>query len=182
MDKCVNKQICEDGWESDRLQFRMLSLDDAEDMYEYASNEETCRFLKWGPYKDIGEARAFLLEKVASYKNPKDILFGIQPKKEVKLIGVIRIYNITEQSADLSYIQNSKFSGQGYMTETVKEMICLCFERLKLFRVQAYFAEGNIRSEKVMLNSGMKKDNTYESYEMIKGNKVRIYKYKIERE
>lgn len=177
----ANKKICEDGWESERLFYRKLLIEDTKDMYEYASEEKTCQFLKWGPYTDISQAKNFIAEKIDNYEAPTDILFGIELKEEKKLIGVVRIYNISEDCADISYIQNPLFCGKGYMMETVKEMIKICFTKLNVSVVQAYFLEGNTRSEKVMINSGMKKDESYEDYEVIKGKTGRVLRYRIER-
>lgn len=175
------KEICEEGWSSERLQFKKLSLKDKEDMYEYTSDAECCRFLKWGPHKSINETELFIKKVIRTYDNPMDVLFGIRLACEDKLIGVIRIYNVINKKADISYILNPNYSGVGYMTEAVNSMIALCFEKLKLDSVNAYYAEGNVRSEKVMKRTGMVQDKDYESFETIKDTKVRIYKYRIEK-
>ncbi|KSV57493.1 GNAT family N-acetyltransferase [Acetivibrio ethanolgignens] len=181
MNRNINRKICEEGLESERLYYRKLRLDDVQDMFEYASKGETCRFLKWGPYIGISQVEKFIGEKIYNYQAPEDILFGIELKEVKKLIGVIRIYNITEKNADVSYVLNPLFTGKGYMTETVKNMIELCFQKLQLTVVQAYFVEDNIRSEKVMINSGMQKDESYEAYEVIKGKTRRVLRYRTER-
>lgn len=178
----MNKKICEEGQESERLYFRRLCLDDAQDMFEYTSKEEACHFLSWGPYSNISQVEKFINEKVINYKNPEDILLGIELKKEKKLIGVVRVYNIIEKSADISYILNPLFTGKGYMMETVKSMIDLCFQKLPITVVQSYFVEENIKSERVMINSGMKKDDRYEEFVVIKGEKRKLLRYKKERE
>lgn len=177
----INKKICEEGLESVRLIYRKVNLGDVQDMYEYASEQETCRFLKWGPYTGTAQAEAFIKEKIRNYENPADILFGIELKETEKLIGVIRLYHITQESAEISYILNARFSGNGYMTEAVKRIIHMCFEKLQLAFVTAYFVEENRSSERVMINSGMKKDTLYEAYDVIKGEKKRLLRYKIER-
>lgn len=181
MNRNINRKICEEGLESERLYYRKLCLDDAQDMFEYASKEETCHFLKWGPYVDISQVEKFIGEKINNYQNPEDILFGIELKEAKKLIGVIRIYNITEKSADISYILNPLFTGRGYMKESVTNMIRLCFQKLQLIVVQAYFVEDNTRSERVMINSGMQKDESYEAYEVIKGKARKVLRYRTER-
>lgn len=175
------RKICEEGLESGRLYFRKLCPDDVQDMFEYASKKETCSFLNWGPYTDITQAEGFINQQISNYQNPTDILFGIELKEARKLIGAIRIYNITEKRADISYILNPLFTGSGYMTEAVKNMIWLCFQKLQLIVVYAYFVEDNSRSEKVMINSGMQKDGSYKAYEVIKGKKKKVLRYKIER-
>lgn len=176
------KKICEEGVSSERLCFRKLNIDDIQDIFECGSEEKSCRFLKWGPYTDIAQAETFAIEKSHNYQNPKDILFGIELKERKKLIGIIRIYNIMGERADISYILNSAFTGKGYMTESVKNIMDICFYRLGLTTVYAYFVEENICSEKVMINSGMKKDDKYEDFVVIKGEKRKLLRYKKERE
>ena len=108
------KEMCEEGYESERLRYRKLTVADVSDMYEYASDEGTCFFLKWGPYKHIDEARCFVMEKIKNYEEPTDVLYAIELKKKNKMIGIVRVYNITNNTVDISYIQNPLFCKNGY--------------------------------------------------------------------
>ena len=39
--------------ETDRLILRRMAVTDAEDMFAYAKNEETTRYLTWYPHRDV---------------------------------------------------------------------------------------------------------------------------------
>lgn len=164
-----------------RLSLRKLSLNDADDMYEYTSQEKTCRFLKWGPHRDIVETLRFISEHLEK-ERVDDILFGIELKLEKKLIGVIRVYNITKNKGDISYILNSNYCKRGYMTEAVKAIEEFVFRKLQLETLYAYFDVNNVNSEKVLGRAGMKRDKDYYGEEVIKGKKVRLNRYCIKNE
>lgn len=122
----------------DRVSLRQLCLSDASDMFEYASNQKVCRFLQWGPYKDISEAEDWLKSRVEG-SDYKDILFGIELNEESKLIGVVRIYSLDakKQQAEISYILNPKYSGRGLATEAIGGAIDIACDALRLKRIIA---------------------------------------------
>lgn len=43
--------------ETDRLILRRMAVTDAEDMFAYAKNEETTRYLTWYPHRDVNYTR-----------------------------------------------------------------------------------------------------------------------------
>ena len=64
-------QVEHSQMEGERIILRPVSLDDAEDMYEYTSDEETTRFL-YEPHKDLNEtknviANYFVKEPIGKY-------------------------------------------------------------------------------------------------------------------
>lgn len=163
---------------TERLLLRKLSLNDIDDMYEYTSQEKTCEFLKWEPHKEKIQVEQFISN---SFKKKDDLLFGIQLLSQNKLIGVIRLYNFTDNEVDISYILNFNYRGQGYMTEAVKAISQFTFKEFNVNKIYAYFQTNNIASENVMKRSGMKKDFSYSHNEKIKGKIEPIERYYLER-
>jgi len=174
VDNLTNKYLHE-GCVTERLKLRPLSINDTNDMFEYTSDPITCKFLKWGPHKEINETQLFINRATCDYKNPKDILWGIE--HDDTLIGVIRIYNIdmTNKECEISYILNRKFEGKGYMTETVRKVIMFCFEELNLLRVKAIFDFENTSSLKVMERCNMLQIDNSSKVIIIK-NENRLFK------
>lgn len=175
----VIKRILDAGVYCDRLLLRKLRKNDAEDMFEYTSDEKTCRYLKWGPHRDIAETEDFITKTLYNYIEPNDIVWGIEEISQRKLIGVVRIYAITENSAEISYILNGRYTGCGYMTETVKAAIKMCFDVLSIDRVVAYYAEGNEASKRVMERCGMEHCQWDGKMEKIRGQSVKINRCEI---
>lgn len=162
---------------SERLNYRPISMEDTEDVYEYGKEAETCRFLGWGPYENIDEARVFVEKKIAS----EDLQWVIQQGTDGKVIGAIRLYDINpeNQTASVSYILGKKYCGCGYMTEGLKTMFQMA-KGLGLRRIYTYFVEENLLSEKVMQRAGMTKDLEYRGSITIKAREYVELRYYME--
>ena len=86
-------------------------------------------------------------------------------------IGFVGL-KVTEDKAEISYIFDSDYTGNGYCSEVVKVLIDIAFNKLNLNKLYAYTKEENIASIKVLTKNGfVKKDSN---------NKDFIY-YELER-
>lgn len=162
---------------SARLNYRPISIKDIEDVYDYGKEAETCKFLGWGPYENVDEARAFVEKKIAS----EDLQWVIQQGTAGKVIGAIRLYdiNLEDKTASVSYILGKKYCGCGYMTESLKAMFQIA-RGLGLRRIYTCFVEENLLSEKVMQRAGMTKDLEYRGLITIKGREYVELRYYME--
>lgn len=167
MYNCGISELPETYFESKRLRFRPIDKKDIDDVYEYGKDEDTCRFLNWGPYKYKEEAERFVEKKIEE----DDLQWVIVLKEIDKVIGAIRVYNVDEKNkaADVSYIQNRQYCSLGYMTESLKALIEYARKVLRLETIYTYYIEENRASENVMKRCGMKKDNIFEEKIIIKG-------------
>jgi len=178
MDSLIKKTL-NDGIISERLKMRKLNENDECDMFEYTSNSKTCSFLQWGPHENISETKAFIQKTMEKYCQPNDIVWGIELLDQKKLIGVIRIYGITDNDAEVSYILNEHYTGHGYMTECVSAVIDICFGFLKRNRVIAFYTEGNEASRKVMERCNMQPCLRLDKNATIKGRTKAVHGYEI---
>lgn len=174
------KEVLLKGTESPRLLLRPLRLSDAEDMFSYTRDPETCRFLKWGPHREINEAKAFIEKTLEKYKAPKDVVWGIVLKETGGLAGVLRLFDFQNDSAEISYILSRQMTGKGYMTEAVKAALDVCFMKLNRQRVIAHFVEGNEASKRVMERCGMSPLDCAQTTD-IKGKTYPLYTYCLDR-
>jgi [ribosomal protein S5]-alanine N-acetyltransferase len=164
-----------------RLLLRPLRITDVRDMFEYTSDKQTCRYLEWGPHTEVDQAKQFISKVLIQYKQPIDIVWGIDFGN--KLIGVVRIYNIDleKKNAEISYILNSSFKGNGYMTEAIEGAIQVCFDYLGLSDIFAFCDHENEPSFNTLIRCGMEETNE-SHYQEIKGNNRKILKFKINKE
>lgn len=162
------------------MKLRPLTLLDTDDMFRYTKDEDTCRFMDWGPHTNPSQAGAFIENALKNYQNPSDILWGIEELADKKLIGVVRIYDITEDSGAVSYILNKAYKGKGYMTEAVKKVIEVCFNDLGLNSLFAYYADKNEASKRVMEHCGMTSTGAVREG-MVKGQTTTMYEYRIKK-
>lgn len=160
------KDLEQKCYESMRLNYRPLELSDCVDVYEYGKDEESCKFLKWGPYRAVQEAEAFIDRKIKE----DDLLWGIVEKRENKVIGAIRLYGYTDtdRSVSASYILNRQYSGHGYMTESLKAMFDIARKIFPIDVIYAYYAVENTKSQNVMIRAGMASDSFYEEQLLVR--------------
>lgn len=152
--------------ESERILLRPVLLDDAEDMYEYTSDEETTRFI-YDQHTDVNQTKNL----IANYYMEEPIgKYAILLKESNKMIGTIefRVHEYNK-SGELGYTLNRHFWGKGYMTEAGKLILDLAFNTLGLERVFAEFDVRNSASGKVLDRLGMTYEGTRRRNHMVKG-------------
>lgn len=143
--------------ETERLLLRPVTLKDAKDMHEYASDEETTYYV-FERHKSMKETEEsivnfFLNEPLGKY--------GIELKESKKMIGTIdlRVKNRDKRTI-MGYTLNKAYQGEGYMTEAGKKLIAFGFDTLDLNCIAALHDERNAISGKVMERLGMTKEGT----------------------
>ncbi|MGF7047564.1 ribosomal-protein-alanine N-acetyltransferase [Paenibacillus sp. DS2015] len=165
--------------ESDRIILRPCSIDDAEDLYEFTSDEETTRFI-YEPYKDVDQAKRVL----ANYYLEEPIgKYALVLKETNKMIGVVefRVHEETK-GGELGYTLSRHYWGNGYMTEAGKLILELAFNVLGVERVFAATDIRNTASAKLMSRLGMKHEGTLRRNHMIKGELTDSFHYSILKE
>lgn len=143
--------------ETERLLLSPVTLEDAEGMYEYSSDEETTYFVSYDQYQSIDDAYFSIANFFMDQPLGK---FGIELKEEGKFIGTIDLFNISSQkmSAEMGYILNSKYHQKGYMTEAGRALLALGFEKMELEKIYAQCDSRNVASAGVMKSLGMKQE------------------------
>lgn len=181
MDHLV-KNVLDSGYTSARIILRKLTMNDAENMFAYTSDRETCRYLGWGPHTERKQCDDFIQSAILKYQDPKDILWGVAESSDDALIGVVRIYDLTDNSATVSYILNRFYTGKGYMTEAVRAVIEVCFQQLGKEYVLACLVDGNEASRRMMERCGMQPCSGDQGMLSIKGILYKLLQYKIGRQ
>ena len=145
--------------ETERLILRPITLADAEDLFEYASNRDTTYFVTFNPYDSIEDAyfsiaNFFMAQPLGKY--------GIELKDEQKFIGTVDLFNFdsAKQVAEIGYILNPKYHRKGYMTEAAAALLDLGFNTLELEKIYAMCDSRNDASSGVMKKLGMKQEAT----------------------
>lgn len=170
--------------ETNRLLLRKLSLDDANDMYEYTSNEIVSRYVNWNPHKSIGDTKSYIHYVLQQYYLKKIAPWGIQFKENNKLIGTIDFvtWDPVHRTAEIGYAISHLYWGKGLTPEAVQALIELGFTRMKLERIQARCIAENIASQRVMEKTNMTYEGTIRKSMLIKGTHRDIKLYSILRE
>lgn len=141
--------------ETDHLMLRPITLDDAEDLFEYASDPENTRHT-FPTHQSIEETEWVISNLFMSSPLGN---FAIELKKNGKMIGTCDLrVNESEKSAELAYAINKKYWGNGYAPEAAKKLLELAFQDLKIERLWAKFSSENPASGRVMEKIGMEKE------------------------
>lgn len=143
-----------------RIKLRWLNENDIEDLFQIFSNKEAMRYWNTPPIKNIQDAESILLMTKADYEERKALRFGIQLKTKAKILGTCSIFNYIHFSrrAEIGYILNRDFWGQGYMNEALTLLINYAFGSLNLNRLEADVDPRNIASTKTLLRLGFLKE------------------------
>jgi len=139
--------------ESDRLILRPFSMDDVDDVYQYASDDIVTKYLTWPSHKSLAQTEKVVKE----FYMGRAGIYAIELKAEHKCIGCIELRLCPEHDkASFGYVLNRKYWNRGYMTEALKLILELSFNKLGLNRVEATHYAGNEASGRVMEKCGMK--------------------------
>lgn len=167
--------------ETDRLLLRGFSVNDLNDIFEYASDSDVNTFMPWDTHKSIGETKEFLEKSKETFEKSDNIDWGIELKNEKKIVGgiTIRKWNNENLCGDIGYALSKKYWNMGIMTEALKIVIQFGFEKLCVNRIEAHCDENNIASYKVMEKAGMKYEGTLREKVFVKNKFVNMRFYSI---
>ena len=139
--------------ETERLVLRPVTLDDAEAMFEYASDKENTRYT-FPTNQSLEETKNNIAQFYLA--NPLG-RWGIELKNTGEFIGTIDLHkmDMVLKKASIGYIINQKYWNQGLTTEANRAVIELAFEKIGMNMLTALHDKDNPASGKVMEKSGM---------------------------
>ena len=158
--------------ETEHLLLRKVLLTDLDDIYEFSSDPRVAHHMTWEVNKSKEETlNNFVNIVIKNYDKGQSSAFAIAHKDTGKVIGTCSFIDWSNEhcNAEIGYVLNQNYWGQGFATEAIKELIKFGFETIKLNRIQGRCDIDNIGSEKVMLKSGMIFEGTLRKNEFIKG-------------
>lgn len=161
---------------TDRLILRPWTLEDAENLYKYASNPDVGPIAGWPPHKSVEESRN-VIENVLN----GDECFAICLKEDNQAIGAIGLNlnghtDMTERDdeCELGYWLGKPFWGNGFMPEAAKELFRHAFEDLGMTTVWCGYYDGNNKSKRVQEKCGFTYYRTTKDLEVPLMNEVRV--------
>ncbi|HBT16403.1 MAG TPA: N-acetyltransferase [Firmicutes bacterium] len=165
--------------ESERLVIRPFFMDDVNEVFLYASDDQVTEYLTWSSHTDLAQTEKIVKEVFLG----KPGVYAIELKAEQKCIGCIDLRLCPEHDkASFGYVLNRKYWNQGYMSEALQLILNLSFTKLQLNRVEATHFVGNEGSGRVMEKCGMKYEGKGSQEVKIKGNYYDVIRYAILKE
>lgn len=154
--------------ETERLILKMFTLDDAEDVYAYASNPNVGPPAGWSPHKSVEESREIIRD---IFMPPE--AWAIRIKGDDRVVGVIALepdrLRPDADSRELGYNLAEEHWGKGYMTEAAREVLRFAFMELGLEQVGICTSRVNKRSQRIIEKCGFTYEGTlrrcYKTYD-----------------
>ena len=136
----INQEIKNDSWHNrriatPRLVVRTFKSEDADDLYEYLSNNEVYRFEPGEPV-DRQQAREMAIELSTSPN-----FWAVELQVEHKVIGQIYFKQVEPHELmtwEVGYILNPNYQRKGYGSEGVSALIRTGFTAAGIHRVVAH--------------------------------------------
>ncbi len=161
--------------ETERLFFRRWEDDDAEILFEEASNPEVGPPAGWQPHKNVEES----LDIIRNVLNGPEA-YAICLKEDGRPIGAIELRlkdntDLTDKDdeCELGYWLAREYWGQGIMPEAAQELLRHAFEDLGMTKVWCGYYDGNNKSKRVQEKCGFTHQWTTEGLEVKQMNEIR---------
>jgi ribosomal-protein-alanine N-acetyltransferase len=125
---------------TERLILRQLTNDDANEIFLLRSDEKVNEFVDRPRAKSIEDALAFINMINNSIANNETTYWAVTLKTNLKLIGTITLWNISDEDekAEIGYELLPEFQKKGYMQEAVSKVIDFGFNAIHLKSIEAY--------------------------------------------
>ncbi|MCA1065672.1 GNAT family N-acetyltransferase [Rossellomorea aquimaris] len=163
--------------ETERLILRSITLDDAEDIFLYASNEEVTKSVTWDTHSSLTDTIEFIHTFLPRYDAP----WGIELKENGKCIGTVHFvwWHPEHRSVEIGYVLSQEYWGKGIMTEAAGAVASFGFDRMELVRIQARCFLENKGSEHVMKKLGMSFEGISRKAMYVKGEHKDLKVYSL---
>ena len=158
---------------SSRLALRPVSEQDVEALVAYRSLPEVCRYVPFEPMDATAvrdRVRGMWARHVLEAEG-EALTLGVELLASGELIGdVILMWHSAEhRGAEIGYVFNPAFAGQGYATEATHRLLHLAFDELGLHRVVARVDPDNHSSARLAVRLGMRQEAHLVRHEWFKG-------------
>lgn len=162
--------------ETERIRLRRLSKEDANDIFEYAKNENTAQFLPWYSHRVKQDSVKFVDSVLENYSKGYVAPWGVELKKNNKIIGTAGFtnVNVVNNSAEFGFVISEGYRNKGFATEAAKIVLEYGFTELDIHRIEAHCDERNEASSRVLTKIGMKYEGTLRDRYFLKDKYVSV--------
>ena len=155
-----------------RLILRPWCEEDAEELYQYASDPEVGPPAGWPPHTSVENSREIIRNVLSAPET-----YAVCLKENGKPIGSIGFHRADladlDDEYELGYWIGKPFWGQGLIPEASREMLRHAFLDLGMSRVWCGYYEGNVKSRRVQEKLGFVYHHTTEGIEVKLMNEIR---------
>lgn len=157
--------------ETPRLLLRRITVEDLEDVFDYAHDPRTSEYLLWSPHETKFFTRNYLQYLQKAYAKGTFQDFAVVWKENGKMIGTAGYTTIDERHsrAEIGYVLHPDYWGMGIAAEAAEELLAFGFREMGLHRIEAHYMVENTRSRRVMEKCGMHFEGVLQESMFVKG-------------
>lgn len=155
----VNKKIEFPLLETKRINLRILTLQDTEEVFKHFSDKDVTRFMDIEPCEDLEEA-----EQIIRYHlEDSGCRWGLFDKYHNNFIGTCGFHYLRRTNdnfiAEVGFDLSKLYWGKGLMLEAMKAVIEFGFRKMSLDIIDATVEPENERSVNLMRTLGFKQES-----------------------
>ncbi|MBE6704119.1 MAG: GNAT family N-acetyltransferase [Ruminococcaceae bacterium] len=170
--------------ESDRLIYKRIVPENAQDMFDYSKCEEVTRYLLWTPHVSLTQTEKYIKLLQKKYDNGSFWDFGLTYKEDGRFIGTCGITSMDDdtRTIEIGYVLAPEYWGKELAPEAARTVMRYCFDTFGAEKICGKFMEGNNGSMRVMTKLGMTLEGIYRKSMYVKGEYKTIHVYEITKE
>jgi [ribosomal protein S5]-alanine N-acetyltransferase len=138
--------------EGENISFKALSIDDVQEIHDYASDKDVSRFIGWNLMNTLDETRDLIELMLKRESEGTHLYASIIQKSTQAILGTAMIFNFDHEAnqAEIGYVFHKDHWGKGYGTEIVALMSDFAFTSLHLHKLHASVVDANIGSARIL--------------------------------
>lgn len=152
------------------LLIRNVKEEDLQDIHDFASQEEICRYQAWGP-NSIEDTRNYISSSIAETKNQPRLSFNLVVTKveTSEVLGTCGIYLKGNDVAEIGFTLKKSVWGKGVGSNVAQALINYCFFELGQKRIVATCDVLNLGSNALLKKVGFEQIQVIEKHMNIRG-------------
>ncbi|TDL82771.1 GNAT family N-acetyltransferase [Peribacillus frigoritolerans] len=167
--------------ETKRLILREVTLDDAEDIYSYLSDQDVVKHMGLDPCQTVEDAWNEIKWYQSIYEEGIGIRWGITLKDSDKMIGSCGFLNMAAKHyrAEAGFELSKDYWGKGIASEALEAVVKYGYKHLQLERIEALIEPANLPSQKLVEKLGFRREGLLRHYEYTCGKFDDLYMYSV---
>ena len=153
--------------ETERLQLRRMTLDDAASLFDILANSDVTRDMGIEPFVNVGQAEGLIRFMNDLFEQNIAFRCGIFRKDNNALMGTCG-YNGWETNrgsrGEIAYDLGKAYWRRGYATEAVEALIKFGFETMRIYRIEAFTNLDATPSIRLLRKLGFQEDGILRGY------------------
>jgi ribosomal-protein-alanine N-acetyltransferase len=145
------------------LILRPIKIEDTQDLFAYASDEEVVRLLSWPKHENAQVSESSIRERFLT-RPERGIpeAYAIIHKADEKMIGTVDVHTVRfDDIGEIGYVLNRHYHNQGLMSEALIAALPIWFNYCGFRRLEIMHNEINIGSRRVIEKVGFIQEGTY---------------------